>query len=77
MFNRISFFLIAAFLFWGGQSLLGQGNTTEITGKVVEANSQSPIGYATVAVYDAGGEKVLGGTTTQEDGTFKTRVKPG
>lgn len=43
--------------------------TAEIKGKVVEKGTNTPIGYATVALYTPD-KKLIAGATTEEDGTF-------
>lgn len=47
-----------------------QAQTIEITGKVVETTSQTPIEFATVKLLDTQDGKLLAGTTTTADGTL-------
>lgn len=43
--------------------------TTDLKGKVVEKGTNTPIGYATIALYTPD-KKLIAGATTEEDGTF-------
>jgi len=56
--------------FFSSPQLLAQEEFIQIRGKVVEAESGSPIGFATVMANDKDSGKNLGGTTTKEDGSF-------
>ena len=48
-----------------------------ITGKVIDETSQTPLGYATVTLYDAETKKVFAGEITDESGAFTLRVPTG
>ena len=54
--------------------LLAQKQKIEITGTVLEANSQQPVGFATIMVANNATKKIITGVTTEMDGTFKTEV---
>lgn len=47
----------------------------EVTGKVLEINSQQPVEFATVMIGDPETKKPITGTTTGSDGTFSIRSK--
>lgn len=49
-----------------------------VRGKVVEAESSTPMGYANVAIFAAADSTVAGGIMTSDNGTFEIRnLKPG
>ncbi|WP_162415496.1 outer membrane beta-barrel family protein [Cyclobacterium roseum] len=52
---------------WLGLGLL-QAQDIEITGKVVHANSQMPIEFATIKLLDGENGQMIAGTTTEADG---------
>ncbi|WP_162339678.1 outer membrane beta-barrel family protein [Cyclobacterium salsum] len=52
---------------WLGLGLL-QAQDIEITGKVVDANSQMPIEFATIKLLDGENGQMIAGTTTEADG---------
>ncbi len=62
--------ILLGVVFFKGNTVRGQSQTVTITGKVIEATSQDPIGFATVLVADTETKKPIEGTTTLEDGTF-------
>ena len=43
--------------------------TTDLKGKVVEKGTNTPVGYATIAIYTPD-KKLITGATTEDDGTF-------
>jgi len=47
-----------------------QAQNIEISGRVVEANSQAPIEFATVKLLDAETGQMLAGTTSEADGSL-------
>src|SRR5690554_3832731 len=49
-------------------TLTAQTNPIEITGKIVESRSQTPIEFATVKLFDAQTGQMITGTTTTADG---------
>lgn len=51
-----------------------QQPSIEITGKVVEANSDNPIEYATISVIDNYTKKPITGTITKPNGTFSLKI---
>ena len=51
-------------------SAVGQKKSFIITGKAIEQNTKEAIPYATVAYKSKKTDKLLGGTTTSEDGSF-------
>src|SRR5690606_11300531 len=63
-------FSLICILFFG----LGLGTAfsqrVEITGKVIDAKTQSPIEFATIKLLDKTTGEMLAGTTTQSDGTL-------
>ncbi len=61
---RILFFLVLS------TQLIAQSNTVNITGKVVENKSGSPVDFATVAVINTEDDKPVAGATTTMDGSF-------
>ncbi len=64
---KFLFFLALSFTF---SSLWGFDNGIEVTGKVVEGNSQRPIEFATVVIADKNTQKTITGVTTDLDGSF-------
>ena len=42
-----------------------------ITGTILDAANDAPVGYATISLYDAGTEGIVNGTITNDDGTFE------
>lgn len=50
--------------------LQAQDTQISFSGKLVEANTNQPISYATVALYDNESLEIITGTTTNDDGTF-------
>ncbi|MBN7812421.1 TonB-dependent receptor [Algoriphagus sp. H41] len=68
-------FSLICILFFG----LGLGTafsqSVEITGKVVDAKTQSPIEFATIKLLDKSSGEMLAGTTTQADGTLLLATK--
>ncbi|MFK7770892.1 MAG: TonB-dependent receptor [Saprospiraceae bacterium] len=69
----LSFCLFIFFLF----SFSIPNKTVNITGKVVDQTSQTPLGYATITVLDAQTKSIVAGETTDESGTFKLKVPTG
>ncbi|SEJ14175.1 Outer membrane receptor proteins, mostly Fe transport [Cyclobacterium xiamenense] len=69
----ILFFLISTSLF--AQST----NFGEIRGKVLDSQGKSPLGFATVSVFDATSaeKKLVNGGITSEDGTFSLNLPQG
>lgn len=63
---------ICYLLFWGLNffSLLGQQNTFEIKGIVIDEETQQPIPFATVVLGDKSSLQPITGVTTAEDGSF-------
>ena len=57
-------------LFLSPSALVAQDSGVEITGKVIEPQSQQPVEFATIAVKDSKTQNAITGTTTAEDGTF-------
>lgn len=62
-------YLLTWILFFGFGLALAYSQGIEITGKVVDAKSQSPIEFATIKVLDKSNEEMLAGTTTLANGT--------
>lgn len=54
--------------------LLAQNQKIEITGTVIEKNSQQPVGFATVMIGDNKTKTAITGVTTGLDGTFKAET---
>ena len=49
-----------------------------IRGKVIEADSSTPMGYANVAIFSAADSTVAGGIMTADNGSFEIKnLKPG
>lgn len=70
MKHKIFCIVLFGVLFFKMDVGIAQSQTTTIVGKVIEQNSQQPIGFATVLVADSETKKPIEGTTTLEDGTF-------
>ncbi len=64
--NHILALVLACFYF---TPMLSQ-NTMNITGKVLESNTNIPVEYATIAIFDNDSKKAITGTITKEDGSF-------
>ena len=47
-----------------------RAQTLPLSGRVVEANSETPIEFATVKLVDPASQEMIGGTTTDPDGAF-------
>ena len=45
-------------------------NTISIFGKVLENNTNSPVVFATVAIFDNDSKKAITGAITKDDGSF-------
>lgn len=66
---KINFKLFLLFCF-STNLMLAQDTQISFSGKLVEANTNQPISYATVALYDSKSLEIITGTTTNDDGTF-------
>ena len=70
-----SFFLISFTLSaqWGGfgGGKKGPSIKGKITGKVMDATANVPVGFATISLRKAGSEKIINGTLSDENGEFK------
>lgn len=64
-----SFASLIVFVLMAGH-LFAQQNSIEISGKLVDKQSQQPIEYATVMVLDPNTGQAITGTTTETDGSF-------
>ncbi|WP_085497998.1 outer membrane beta-barrel family protein [Arenibacter troitsensis] len=70
--NCKSFFMLVA-LMVGMQATIAQ-----ISGKIIDASDNSPLEYATAALYDQSDGSLITGVVTSQDGTFVIDgVKPG
>jgi len=49
----------------------------ELEGKLIEASTGEPLGYATVMVYSAQDSSMVGNALTEADGSFTVNVDPG
>lgn len=67
------FFLSLMPLLWN--SLYAQNTNIEITGKVVEANSNLPIEYATISVLDKSTNTPITGTVSNTEGYFTVNTE--
>ncbi|MGB0404312.1 MAG: TonB-dependent receptor domain-containing protein [Salibacteraceae bacterium] len=70
MVSTWKFQLVISLLLITPFSFFGQGNSTIITGVVLDDQSNSPVPYATIAVISKTTQKPLAGTTTSEKGEF-------
>ncbi len=52
-------------------------NNIDITGSVIDKDTQEPLEYATIAFYDHETQEVITGGITNEKGTFKIEVESG
>lgn len=66
-----TFFIITCLPFL----LLAQSKPLEITGTVIEGNSESPIEFATIILADKQTKKTINGVTTDLDGKFSLESK--
>ena len=64
--NHILILVLICFYF---TPMLSQ-NTVNISGQVLESNTNIPVEYATVAILDDDTKKAITGTITREDGSF-------
>ena len=89
MKNLHLLWLLACFTLTSSSSLLGQNRgsgpqagalanevKSSISGTVFDGESDSPLDYATVSIYNADQELVTG-TITEADGSFRIEVQPG
>lgn len=67
MYSKVKF-LILTFLI--SSSMLAAKNNGIISGRVIEKENGKALPYATISLHDSS-EKILGGTTSVDDGTFK------
>ncbi len=68
----ILFICLSAFVY--STHALAQNGEVEITGTVIEPQSQQPVEFATVVVKGNKTQNAITGTTTAEDGTFFVRT---
>ena len=70
VFKRtLKLFLLFAFIIG-----FAQKTPVLITGKIVEEKTLEPIPFGTIAVYDKVSNKVINGTTSDENGNFSVKV---
>ncbi|MEL6945192.1 MAG: carboxypeptidase regulatory-like domain-containing protein, partial [Bacteroidota bacterium] len=55
----------------------GERPMIEITGTVLDDETESPLGYATVTLFSKRDSSVIAGTITDEAGQFKIETRPG
>ena len=70
----MKFLNILLLIFISTNALLAQNQKIEITGTILEINSQDPVGFATVMIADKTTKKIITGVTTEMDGTFKAET---
>lgn len=70
---KIKFYFITFGLFFTfiSNGLYAQNQSIEITGKVIERNSQTPVEFATILVENKTTKEAITGTTTDMEGNFK------
>ncbi len=73
-FKLLTFFLLLV-LTAVANSIFAQKNTIEISGNVVESQSQRPVEFATVMIADQHSGKAITGVTTEIDGTFNVETE--
>ncbi len=73
MKNLILFCLLASLFL----SFTTTNKMVKVTGQVIDQTSQSPLGFATIAFFDAKTKDLIVGETTNEFGVFKTKVPTG
>lgn len=62
-------------LFFGGTTISFAQRNITITGKVVEANGQQPVEFATIMVADPTTNEAMTGATTDLDGNFSVQIR--
>ena len=67
--------LVYSFFLFGWGFLIAQNPMIEITGIIIEAQTNQPIEYATVSLIDNGSNQVIDGAITSPDGTFGIKTK--
>lgn len=60
-------------LFFTAAFLISFSSFSQVTGKVLDASDQTPLGYATAAIYTAKDSSLISGVVTDETGVFKFR----
>ncbi len=72
IFNRLFFFIIIILSF-NFNSVYGQTPVT-IIGKVLEENTNIPVEFATITLFENNSKNLINGTTAIEDGTFSIKT---
>jgi len=64
---------------WGGfGGKKGPSIKGKISGKIIDEMTNSPVSYATISLKSAGSDKIINGTLSEDDGSFKfTDIKDG
>jgi len=74
---RLFTFLLLLFSFqsyaqWGGfGGKKGPSIKGKISGKILDASTSLPVGYATISLKRSGSDKIINGTLSEDDGSFK------
>lgn len=58
----------------GGNS--ATGIDLKLTGKLIDADSQEPLSYATISIFSKKDDKLINGGLTEDDGSFSIDIKP-
>ena len=74
MIIRRALFLILSLFICLSSSVLAQNSTTQITGRVLDEGSNSPVPFANVALVSKGSNSIFTGITTDESGRFEIQT---
>ena len=72
LFLLVSLSMNQSFAQWGGfGGKKGPSIKGKITGSVIDSTSNVPVSYATISLKKAGSDKIINGTLSEDDGSFK------
>ena len=72
-FTHTSLFILLIIL--ATQTVTGQASGGVLKGKIIESSSAKPVPYATVVIYHIQQERMIAGTSANQDGTFEVIVE--
>ena len=81
MRNRPFLIFVGILLFFSVSSLSAQqrsnGGKAIIKGQIIDADSSSPLDYATITLFNNADSSMVTGSITDESGTFTIEAAPG
>ncbi|MEM6722647.1 MAG: outer membrane beta-barrel family protein [Bacteroidota bacterium] len=75
MSNHTVLFLAILFFSLFGMTSFSLAQTIQVSGQVVDQQSQEPIEFATIVLAQKSDDQVIGGTTSRADGTFSIETQ--